>query len=172
MQVAFSNIRFALILAILLVYMIMASLFESLIQPFIIMFTFPLAIIGVVAALYLTATPLSVVALLGVIMLGGIVVNNGIILIDFVNRLREQGLPIREAAIQAAKIRVRPILMTSFTTIFGLLPLALGTAEGMELRAPLAITVIGGLTAATFLTLIVIPSVYIVIGNMLEKFKK
>ena len=172
MQSAFSNIRFALILAILLVYMIMASLFESLIQPFVIMFTIPLAIIGVAAALFLTNTPLSVVAFLGIIMLGGIVVNNGIILIDFVNRLRQQGLGIRDAAIKAAKIRARPILMTSFTTILGLLPLALGMSEGKELRAPLAITVIGGLTAATFLTLIVIPSVYIVIESFLEKFRK
>ena len=172
MQSAFSNIRFALILAILLVYMIMASLFESLIQPFVIMFTIPLAIIGVAAALFLTDTPLSAVAFLGIIMLGGIVVNNGIILIDFVNRLRQQGLGIRDAAIKAAKIRVRPILMTSFTTILGLLPLALGMSEGKELRAPLAITVIGGLTAATFLTLIVIPSVYIVIESFLEKFRK
>ena len=172
MQSAFSNIWFALILAILLVYMIMASLFESLIQPFVIMFTIPLAIIGVAAALFLTNTPLSVVAFLGIIMLGGIVVNNGIILIDFVNRLRQQGLGIRKAAIEAAKIRVRPILMTSFTTILGLLPLALGMSEGKELRAPLAITVIGGLTVATFLTLIVIPSVYIVIENFLEKFRK
>ncbi|MEA3369521.1 MAG: efflux RND transporter permease subunit [Candidatus Ratteibacteria bacterium] len=172
MQSAFSNIRFALILAILLVYMIMASLFESLIQPFVIMFTIPMAIIGVAAALFLTNTPLSAVAFLGIIMLGGIVVNNGIILIDFVNRLRQQGLGIRDAAIKAAKIRVRPILMTSFTTILGLLPLALGMSEGKELRAPLAITVIGGLTAATFLTLIVIPSVYIVIESFLEKFRK
>ena len=172
MQSAFSNIRFALILAILLVYMIMASFFESLIQPFVIMFTIPLAIIGVAAALFLTDTPLSAVAFLGIIMLGGIVVNNGIILIDFVNRLRQQGLGIRDAAIKAAKIRARPILMTSFTTILGLLPLALGMSEGKELRAPLAITVIGGLTAATFLTLIVIPSVYIVIESFLEKFRK
>jgi len=172
MQYAFANIRFALILAIILVYMIMASLFESLIQPFIIMFTFPLAIIGVVAALFITHTPLSIVALLGVIMLGGIVVNNGIILIDFVNRLRQQGLGVREAAVEAAKIRLRPILMTSFTTIFGLLPLALGMAEGKELRAPLAITVIGGLTAATILTLVVIPSLYIIVENFREKFRK
>lgn len=172
MKTAFSNIRFALILAILLVYMIMASQFESLLQPFIIMFTFPLAIIGVVAVLFLTQTPLSAVVLLGIIMLGGIVVNNGIILIDFVNRARKEDLSIREAAVQSAKIRLRPILMTSLTTILGLLPLALGMAEGKELRAPLAITVMGGLTTSTLLTLFVIPSVYIVVENILEKFKK
>ncbi len=172
MQNSFSDIRFTLILAILLVYMIMASMFESIMQPFIIMFTFPLAIIGAIIALYLTSTPLSAVALLGIIMLGGIVVNNGILLIDFINSMRAQGLSIRDSAVQAVKIRVRPIMMTSLTTIFGLLPLALGTAEGKELRAPLAITVIGGLTTSTLLTLFVIPSVYILMEFILRKFKK
>jgi len=166
MEESFKSLRFALLLALLLVYMIMASEFESLIQPFIIMFTVPLSLIGVSWALFLTRTPLSVVVVLGFIMLGGIVVNNGILLIDFINLARKQGLGIFEAAIQASKVRARPILMTSLTTIFGLLPLAFAMGEGAELRAPMARTVMGGLSSAAFLTLFVVPCIYIILESI------
>ncbi|MBU1042956.1 MAG: efflux RND transporter permease subunit [Candidatus Omnitrophica bacterium] len=170
MEESFKSMKFALILALLLVYMIMASEFESLIQPFIIMFTVPLSLIGVSWVLYFTHTPLSVVVVLGFIMLGGIVVNNGILLIDFINIARKQGLGIFEAAIQSSKVRARPILMTSLTTIFGLMPLAFALGEGSELRAPMARTVMGGLTTAAFLTLFIVPSIYILLETIKEWF--
>lgn len=169
MEESFKSLRFALILALVLVYMIMASEFESFVQPFIIMFTVPLSLIGVSWALYFSHTPLSVVVALGFIMLGGIVVNNGILLIDFINFARKQGLGIFEAAIQSSKVRARPILMTSLTTIFGLLPLAFAMGEGAELRAPMARTVMGGLTTAAFLTLFVVPCIYIILETLKEK---
>ncbi len=157
---SFTNLIYALLLSILLVYMIMASQFESFIQPLIIMFTVPLSVIGVSMSLYLTQTPISVDVMLGVIILGGIVVNNGIVLIEFIKLLREQGYSPRESAFIASKIRQRPIMMTALTTIIGLIPLAMGFGEGSELRAPMAITVMGGLTTSTFLTLFIIPIIY------------
>jgi HAE1 family hydrophobic/amphiphilic exporter-1 len=163
MQESFKSLAFALILAFVLVYMIMAAEFESLWQPFLIMFTVPLSLIGVAFSLFVTRTPLSIVAYLGIIMLGGIAVNNGIVLIEFINQLRKEGRTAQEAAIEASKTRLRPILMTSLTTILGLLPLAFGVGEGAELQAPLALTVMGGLTSATFLTLVFIPSLYVVV---------
>jgi HAE1 family hydrophobic/amphiphilic exporter-1 len=138
----------------------MASQFESLVQPFIIMFTIPFALIGVILTLLITGTPLSVIVLIGVIMLAGIVVNNAIVLIDFINQLRRNGLPKREAIKQAGQVRLRPILMTTITTVLGLLPMAIGLGEGAELRTPMAVTVIGGLLVGTLLTLVVIPTVY------------
>lgn len=161
MKESFNSLAFALILAFILVYMIMAAEFESLWQPFLIMFTVPLSLIGVAFSLFITHTPLSVVAYLGIIMLGGIAVNNGIVLIDFVNVLRKEGYSAYDAVVEASKTRLRPILMTSLTTILGLLPLALGIGEGAELQAPLALTVMGGLTSATFLTLVFIPALYL-----------
>ena len=169
MKESFSSLAFALILAFILVYMIMAAEFESLWQPFLIMFTVPLSLIGVAFSLLITRTPLSVVAYLGIIMLGGIAVNNGIVLIEFVNGLRKEGYSAYEAVVEASKVRLRPILMTSLTTILGLLPLALGIGEGAELQAPLALTVMGGLTSATFLTLVFIPALYLFV---VEKFEK
>ena len=160
------SLLLAMGLAIFLVYLVMASQFESFLHPFVIVFTLPLGAIGVIAALALTGTTLNVVALIGAVMLAGIVVNNAIVLIDAVNRLRrEEGLTKRAALIEAGRLRLRPILMTSATTIFGLLPMALGLGEGAELRAPLAITVIGGLTVATALTLVVIPVLYSVLDR-------
>jgi len=151
----------AMALAIFLVYLVMASQFESFLHPFVIIFTLPLGAIGVVASLALTGETLNVVALIGAVMLAGIVVNNAIVLIDTVNRLRrEEGMSQFDALLEGGSRRLRPILMTSATTIFGLLPMALGLGEGAELRAPLAITVIGGLAVATLLTLVVIPVVY------------
>jgi HAE1 family hydrophobic/amphiphilic exporter-1 len=168
MQEAFVKLMFALILSILLIYMIMASQFESLVQPFIVMFTVPLSIIGVLWILLFTQTAISIIVFLGLIMLGGIVVNNGIVLIEYINILRENGMPIVEAAETASRIRIRPILMSTLTSVFGLIPLALGIGEGSELRAPMAITVIGGLTTSTFFTLIVIPMLYIKIEQFME----
>ncbi len=162
------SLLMALGLAIFLVYLVMASQFESFLHPFVIIFSLPLGAIGVIGALALTGKTVNVVALIGSVMLAGIVVNNAIVLIDAVNRLRrEHGMTKRDALIEAGIRRLRPILMTSATTIFGLLPMALGLGEGAELRAPLAITVIGGLTVATVLTLIVIPVLYSVLDRKL-----
>ncbi len=171
-QESFSSLQFAFILSILLVYMIMAAQFESLWQPFIIMFCVPLSLIGVSLALWLSHTPISVVVILGIILLGGIVVNNGIILIDFINRLRDEGHPLRESVIAAGKIRLRPILITAFTTVIGLVPLMLGQDEGSKLQAPMAVTVIGGLLMATFLTLVVVPAIYVGSYEIAERFKR
>lgn len=154
------SLMLAMSLAIFLVYLVMASQFESFLHPFIIIFTLPLGAIGVVAALGLTGSSVNIVAMIGAVMLAGIVVNNAIVLVDAVNQRRRAGMARREALIAAGSDRLRPILMTSATTILGLLPMAMGLGEGAELRAPLAITVIGGLTVATLLTLIVIPVVY------------
>lgn len=160
MNLSFRSLRFALLLAIFLVYLVMASQFESFIHPFVIIFTIPLAFIGAVLALWITGTKISVVVFIGSILLAGIVVNNAIVLIDRINQIREKGEAKIRAISQAGKERLRPIIMTMLTTVLGLLPLALGIGEGAEVRAPMAITVIGGLTVSTFLTLIVIPVVY------------
>jgi len=160
MQDSFESMQFALALAVFLVYLVMASQFESLIHPFVILFTIPLALIGAVLALYATGTTVNVVAFIGVIMLAGIVVNNAIVLVDLINQLRMQGKQRIEAILEAGSARLRPILMTSLTTTLGLLPMAIGFGEGSEVRTPMAITVIGGLTVSTFLTLLVIPVVY------------
>jgi HAE1 family hydrophobic/amphiphilic exporter-1 len=143
-----------------MVYLVMASQFESLLNPFLILFTMPMALIGVVGGLTLTHTPVSVVVMIGAIMLAGIVVNNGIVLMDLIGRLRRRGLGVRAAILEAGEVRLRPILMTTTTTVLGLLPLALGQGEGGEIMAPLAVTVIGGLLAGTILTLVVIPVLY------------
>ncbi|MCH8125133.1 efflux RND transporter permease subunit [candidate division KSB1 bacterium] len=161
MSVSFDSMRFAILLAIFLVYLVMASQFESLLHPFVIMFTIPFGLIGVILILLLTNTTISVVVLIGVIMLAGIVVNNAIILVDYINNLRRtKGLAKTDAIKEACEVRLRPILMTTTTTILALLPMAIGFGEGSELRAPMAIAVIGGLALSTMLTLILIPTVY------------
>jgi HAE1 family hydrophobic/amphiphilic exporter-1 len=160
MEESFQSMQFALALAIFLVYLVMASQFESLIHPFVILFTIPLALVGAVLALFVTGTTVNIVALIGVIMLAGIVVNNAIVLVDLINQLRAEGKDRIEAIMEAGAARLRPILMTSLTTALGLLPMAVGVGEGAEVRAPMAITVIGGLLVSTFLTLVVIPVVY------------
>lgn len=160
MMMSFSSMRFALLLAIFLVYLVMASQFESFLHPFVILFTIPLSLVGAVLLLYVTGKPVSVLVFIGVIMLAGIVVNNAIVLIDYINTLRRGGLAKTEAIRQAASVRFRPILMTTATTVLGLVPMALGLGEGGEIRSPMAITVIGGLIVSTLLTLIVIPVVY------------
>jgi HAE1 family hydrophobic/amphiphilic exporter-1 len=168
---SFLYLTLALIAAILLVYMIMASQFESLIDPLIIMFTFPLSVIGVFVALFITGTTLSVMALVGLVMLAGIVVNNGIVLVDYINQLRRQGIPLYEAVEKGGRIRLRPVLMTALTTILGMIPLALELASGSENWAPLARAVIGGLTTSTILTLFIIPIIYIIFERLGDKMK-
>lgn len=161
----------AFLAAIILVYMIMASQFESLIDPFIIMFTVPLSVIGVFIALFITGTTLSVMAMVGMVMLAGIVVNNGIVLVDYINQLRRKGITLYEAVEQGGKVRLRPVLMTAMTTILGMVPLAFKWASGSENWAPLARAVIGGLTTSTILTLFIIPIVYIIFERLGEKIK-
>lgn len=160
------SLIFAMSLAIFLVYLVMASQFESFLHPFVVIFSLPLGAIGVVAALALTGRSVDVVAMIGAVMLAGIVVNNAIVLIDAVNQRRRDGADRIGALIDAGKDRLRPILMTSATTILGLAPMALGLGEGAELRAPLAITVIGGLAFATPLTLLIIPVVYSLVDRV------
>lgn len=160
LQQSINSLLFAFGLAIFLVYLVMASQFESLLHPFVILFTIPLALVGAVLALVMTRSPISVVVFIGLILLVGLVVKNAIILIDKVNQLREEGVAKREALIEGARSRLRPIVMTTTCTLFGFLPLAIATGEGAEVRAPMAITVIGGLLVSTLLTLLVIPVVY------------
>jgi HAE1 family hydrophobic/amphiphilic exporter-1 len=169
--VSFASLRFALLLAVFLVYLVMAATFESLVHPFIVLFTIPLALVGAVAGLLVTSTGISVIVLIGVVMLVGIVVNNAIVLIDKVNRLRREGLEKLEAVVTACHVRLRPILMTTLTTVLGLTPMALSLGEGAELRAPLAITVSFGLALSTFLTLVVIPAVYLVVPSRLRSVR-
>jgi len=159
---AFQSLIFAMALAIMLIYMVLASQFASLLHPFLIMFSVPLGFIGVIWALFLTENTLSVISFIGMIMMVGIVVSNAIILIDYINRLRKQGMNLEESVITAGRIRLRPILMTSLTTIFGLIPMALGLGEGAEAYSSLAIAVIGGLTVSTILTLVFIPTLYFI----------
>ena len=167
-QESFAALRWGLIVAVVLMYMVMASQFESLVHPFVILFTIPLALVGAVLALFLPGTTVNVVALIGVIMLAGIVVNNAIVLVDLINQLRAEGMQRTEAIVEGGRARLRPILMTTLTTTLGLLPMALGFGEGSEVRAPMAITVIGGLLVSTLLTLIVIPVVYSLIDRGAE----
>jgi HAE1 family hydrophobic/amphiphilic exporter-1 len=157
---AFKILAAAFALASLLVYMVMASQFESFRHPFVIMFTIPLGVIGVVLGLLIAGKAISLPALIGFILLAGIAVNNGIVMIDYVNQLRRSGVEAREAIVTGAVTRLRAVLLTALTTILGMLPMALSRSEGSEFRAPMAVTVLGGLTATTFLTLFVIPIIY------------
>lgn len=168
---AFKQLLLALILAIILIYMVMAAQFESLINPFIIMFTIPLAFGGGLLGLFITRKSFGVTAFIGIIMLAGIVVNNGIVLIDYINTLRQEGKERFEAITTAGPIRLRPILMTTLTTILGLVPLALGIGEGAEMQAPMAVVVITGLTLSTVLTLVFVPVLYTVFDDFSIKMK-
>ena len=172
MQEAFKTLALALLLAAVLVYIVMASQFESIRQPFVVMFTMPLAIIGVLMMLGITATTLSVASFVGVIILAGIVVNNGIVLIDHINQLRMSGMVKYEAILQGGMDRLRPVLITAITTIGGMLPMAISSGEGSELKSPMALTVIGGLISATFLTLIVIPVIYSVVAKRKKRIEE
>ncbi|WP_227762429.1 efflux RND transporter permease subunit [Zhaonella formicivorans] len=169
MAESFGDLTLALVLAIVLVYMVMAAQFESLFHPFVIMFSMPVTIIGVVLGLLVTGRTFSVVAFVGVIMLAGIVVNNAIVLIDYINVLRRRGMERTEAILKAGPTRLRPILMTTLTTVLGMLPLAMGIGEGGEARAPMGVVVIGGLMTSTLLTLIFVPVVYSIFDDWGKK---
>jgi HAE1 family hydrophobic/amphiphilic exporter-1 len=170
---SFRELLLVLVLAIVLVYTVMASQYESLRDPFIIMFSIPLAAIGVVGALLLTDTPFSMQAFIGVIMLAGIVVSNAILLVDYANTLRRRDkMPLRAAIEKAGHHRLRPILMTSICTVLGLVPMALGIGEGSELQAPLARVVIGGLLTSTLITLVFVPAMYTLFEEGLGAFRR
>lgn len=157
---AINDMIMAVLLAVVLVYMVMAAQFESFKYPFVIMFTVPLMVIGVAIALFVTQTPISITAVIGILVLVGIVVNNGIVLVDYINKRKESGMESYDAIITSVRDRMRPILMTALTTILGLAPLAVGIGEGTEINQPMGIAVIGGLISSTFLTLYVVPIVY------------
>jgi multidrug efflux pump subunit AcrB len=167
-QKAFQGLIFATLMALALVYMVLASQFKSLVDPLVIMFSVPLGISGVFLMLYLTGTKLSVNSFMGIIMMVGIVVSNGVLLVDFANVLRRRGKPIIEATIEAGRTRLRPILMTTIATVLGLVPMALGIGEGSETNLPLARAVIGGLTVSTAFTLFLVPALY----TVLDRFAK
>jgi multidrug efflux pump subunit AcrB len=164
----FRDLMLAFCLAIVLVYMIMASQFQSLVDPFVIMFSVPLGIVGVLWMLFLTGTTLSVTSFEGVIVMVGIVVSNGILLIDYTNKLRKRGLELNEAIVKGGKTRLRPIIMTTLATVLGLIPMAVGIG-GESSQAPLAIAVIGGLSLSTFLTLIFVPTLYTVFESRFKR---
>jgi len=166
---AFGDLGTLLILIVILVYIVMATQFESLKFPFIIMFTIPFAFTGVFLALWMTSTPLSLIALIGAIMLVGIVTKNGIVMVDYMNLLIERGSGVFDAVIAGGKSRLRPVLMTSFTTILGMLPLAIGTGAGSETWQPMGIAVIGGLTFSTILTLFIVPVLYSILVNRSQR---
>jgi len=168
METSFRSLRFAIALAIFLVYLVMAATFESFLHPFIVLSTIPLALVGVVGGLLATGTTVTVIVLIGAIMLVGIVVNNAIVLIDTINRLRRRGWEKRAAVVRAGHLRLRPIVMTTATTVLGLTPMAISWGEGAELRAPLAITVASGLILSTLLTLVVIPAAYQAVPSRIE----
>jgi HAE1 family hydrophobic/amphiphilic exporter-1 len=160
MQESFGYMLTALMLAVIIVYMILAAQFDSFVHPFTIMLSLPLAVIGAFGGLYITGMTLNIFSMIGVIMLMGLVVKNAILLVDYANHQVEKGLPVQEALLVAGPVRLRPILMTTAAMIFGMLPVALALGEGGEVRAPMAVTVIGGLITSTLLTLVVVPVVY------------
>ena len=166
---SFRYLLTALILGIVLIYMVMAAQFESLLDPFIIMFSVPFAITGVIWALLITGKTLNIISFIGMIMLVGIVVNNAIVLVDYTNILRARGISLREAILTSGRRRLRPILMTALTTIFALLPLALSRGEGSEMWSTLAISVIGGLLVSTIVTLIFVPTIYSILEERIKK---
>jgi len=161
----------ALLLSIVLIYMVLASQFESLIHPLTIIFTIPLAAVGAILIFFVLGIPLNVMAYIGIIMLVGIAVNDSIILVDAINQLKSEGFDILEAIVNAGSRRIRPIVMTSLTTILALFPLTLGFGESAALRAPLALAVIGGLISSTVLTLVVIPCVYYLLDSLVLKIR-
>ncbi|MEW6202349.1 MAG: efflux RND transporter permease subunit, partial [bacterium] len=169
MRESFGNMISALFLSILLVYMLMCALFESLLYPFVIMFSLPQALVGALWALFLTGKNMSMVAMIGIIMLVGLVTKNAILLVDYTNTLRKRGMERDEAVLEAGPVRLRPILMTTLTIIFGNLPIALGLGSGAEFRAPMSVAVIGGLTLSLFLTLFIIPCTYTVADDLTRR---
>ncbi|HNU74237.1 MAG TPA: efflux RND transporter permease subunit, partial [Deltaproteobacteria bacterium] len=169
---AFRELLLSLVLAVLLVYMVMASLYESMRYPLVVMFSVPFASVGIIIMLFITGTTFNVQTYIGCIMLGGIVVNNAILLVDHINLLRRRdGMALRDAIEEAGRRRLRPILMTATTTVLAMVPLAIGMGEGGEVQAPLARTVIGGLISSTLITLVIIPVVYLLFDTYLLRAK-
>ena len=171
MMESFVQLGLALVLGIFLVYMVMAVQFESITYPFIIMFSMPTMVIGVILGLLISGLPLSLPGFIGLIMLAGIVVNNGILLVEYINILRRNGMERMEAIVEAGKSRMRPILMTTLTTVLAMIPLALAIGEGAENQQPMAVVVVFGLTSSTIFTLVFVPVMYVVIDNISEKVK-
>jgi hydrophobic/amphiphilic exporter-1 (mainly G- bacteria), HAE1 family len=171
-QESMSSLGFALILSVILVYMVMASQFESLIHPFTILLTIPLAVVGSILIFFALGKTLNIMALIGIIMLAGIAVNNSIILVDRINQLIREGMERKDAILYAGQQRIRPIFMTSLTTVLALLPLTFGFGESASLRSPMALAVIGGLVTSTLLTLVVIPCVYDILDRIRTLFVK
>ncbi len=171
-QEAMKNLSLAFILSVVLIYMVMASQFESLIHPFTILLTIPLALVGSILAFFILGSSLNIISIIGIIMLGGIAVNNSIILVDRINQLKDEGLDRRTAIINAGRQRIRPILMTTLTAILGLVPMLIGFGEGASLRQPMAIAVISGLFTSTLLTLVVIPCFYYTFDLIGARFSK
>jgi HAE1 family hydrophobic/amphiphilic exporter-1 len=165
MRRSFRELGFAFLLALLLVYMILAAEFESVVQPFTILLSVPLGLIGAILALWLFGSGLNTVSLIGVVILVGIVDNNAVVMLDFINQRRDEGATVREAILDAGSARLRPILMTTITTMLAIMPMMLGIGAGAGLQAPLAIAVFGGLFSATALTLLVIPVVYEIVDD-------
>ncbi len=159
-QKSFAQLTLALILGIILVFMIMASQFESIIDPFVVMFAIPFSLIGVIWALFLTGSTLSIISFIGLIMVVGIGVETGIVLVSFIKQLRKQGVELHQAVMEAGKLRLRPVLMTTLTTVFGLIPMALSRGEGSEIWVPLGFSILGGLVVSFFFTLFFIPVLY------------
>jgi len=168
-QESFQILLFALLIAVALIYMVLAAQFESLFDPFIIMFSVPLGVIGVIWGLFLTGHTLSILSFIGIIMMAGIVVSNAILLVDYTNVLRKRGFELHEAVVKAGRTRLRPILMTALATIFGMIPMSLGIGEGGEIYSPMAVAVISGLLVSTFLTLVFVPTLYVIFE---ERFKR
>jgi HAE1 family hydrophobic/amphiphilic exporter-1 len=171
-QESFGNIGLLLLAVMVLVFLVMASQFESYSKPFVIMFSVPFAFTGVAVALFITGTSLSMIAAIGLVMLVGIVVKNGVVLVDFINLLRDRGYEVNEAVALAGKSRLKPVLMTALTAILGMLPLALGIGEGSEIWAPLGVTIVGGLTVSTIVTMILIPVLYSLFARHGERDKQ
>ena len=168
----YGSMRLAIFLAISLIYMLLASQFESLIHPFTVLITVPLAISGVILALFISGTTFGLMAFVGLLMLVGIVVKNGILLVEYTNQLRERGLNMEEALLKAGPTRMRPILMTAGASILGMIPMALGLAAGSELQRPMATAILGGLVTSTVLTLLVVPVVYTYMERLLEWMRR
>ena len=172
MKETFTTLFWGFIAAVILIYMIMAAQFESFTQPFVIMFTVPLGIIGVALGLAVFGMPLSTAAFMGIIILAGVVVNNGIVMIDYVNQLRKKGMEKHQALVEGASTRLRPIFITAFSTILGVLPMVFSRSEGWEMRAPMGVTIAGGLFMAMFLTLFVVPAIYSIVDHISFKATK
>jgi HAE1 family hydrophobic/amphiphilic exporter-1 len=169
---AFGSLGLALLIGILLIYLIMVALYESIVYPFVVLFSIPVALIGAILALALTMNPLTIFSILGLIMLLGLVSKNAILIVDFTNHLKATGMPVREALIEAGKERLRPILMTTLAMVFGMLPIALSQGAGAETKSGMAWVIIGGLTSSLLFTLVLVPSVYLIIDGWKDRVNR